>query len=146
MLKVHADKMTLQEQVDYIGERLNMQGQRCYDSTVKSCAYGNGKGHHCAVGWLLDTTNISLMQSEGGVVYLSEYYFKLIPENIINNNELFSALQYLHDSSYSKENLSERLKDFKVRFPKITLNHHWHSFLEKAEKAENTTIEECMYD
>ena len=57
--KEEVDKMTLQEAFDYAVQKIVEQGGRCIDNHM--CVYGNTRGMHCAVGWLLDENERSLI-------------------------------------------------------------------------------------
>ncbi len=130
MLKIHADKMTLQQQVDYIGEKLVMQGKRSYCEKDNACVYGTGQGQHCAVGWLLDTTNIDLMDFAGGILPLSQAHADKMPENIKSNLDLFSVLQCIHDASDTQKAL-QHFRRFQHKFPEINLNKNWSAFVNR---------------
>lgn len=133
MKKIHADKMTLQEQVDYIGERLAMQGKKCMaDEFIAMCAYGNGKGNHCAIGWLLDTTDEELMNWKEGVSGLVKEFKEKLPSSIYTNEYMFADLQTIHDNADDPiGSLCSSINSFKEKFPEITLNEHWYSFIKQ---------------
>jgi hypothetical protein len=58
------DAMTVQQAIDYSLDKLVKQGERCYNGN--DCMYGDEEGNHCAIGWLLDADNKSLMYNGGG--------------------------------------------------------------------------------
>ena len=64
---------TVQEACDYAVEKMVAQQGRCMREGKdgdETCAYGDGKGNHCAIGWLLDHDDPDLMKYEGSVVCL----------------------------------------------------------------------------
>ena len=110
MKKEVADAMSLQEFVDYIMGKLVEQGEMCYDSDTDSCAYGDGTGKHCAIGWGLDEDNKPLMTSESGVHCLVVHNQSLLkeglgiplPKHLCNHIDLFILLQEFHDNLATK--------------------------------------------
>lgn len=99
------EDMNLQQAFDYIMEKLVKQKVQCVDAQL-GCAYGNDKGQHCAIGWLLDPNNPDLMEKEGDVCDLiSEFraYGDLIPSVILDNPDVFANIQSFHDcESYQR--------------------------------------------
>jgi hypothetical protein len=98
MTKDQVDQMTLQQAMDYAVAKIVEQGGRCIDSDG-GCAYGNEKGQHCVVGWLLDETVNALMGFVGGVVDLTYQFPYSVPALIQNNSAAFEYLQDLHDGA-----------------------------------------------
>ena len=96
------DAMTVQQAIEYSLDKLVKQGERCISGGV--CLYGNGGGNHCAIGWLLEADNKSLMKLEGNVSGLIDEWEVFLPSLIINNQETFLILQGFHDA----ESLQER--------------------------------------
>jgi hypothetical protein len=94
------DAMTVQQAIDYSLDKLVKQGKRCANGN--DCMYGDGEGNHCAIGWLLDADNKSLMNDGGSVTGLADV--RTVPKLIINNQETFLILQGFHDA----ESLQER--------------------------------------
>jgi len=95
--KEDVDKMTLQEAMDYAIDKIVEQGGRCMSRSDR-CAYGNDKGQHCAVGWLLDEENEELMSYKGGVVELLGMFEGHVPELIEIEHRAFEDFQNLHDA------------------------------------------------
>jgi len=95
--KEDVDKMTLQEAMDYAIDKIVEQGGQCMIDD--NCAYGNNKGQHCAVGWLLDEDNEELMSYKGGVQLLL-YDDGDVPELIKIEHRAFEDFQNLHDAEY----------------------------------------------
>ena len=101
--KPNLDTCTLQEACDYAVAMIVKQGGRCmekgeYGYKQDFCVYGNDKGEHCAVGWLLDDTNDALMRFEGDVTELIGDSKISIPSLIHKNIDVFTSLQVFHDS------------------------------------------------
>jgi hypothetical protein len=90
---------TLEQVLREIAEALIAQGERC-TSTV-GCAYGNSKGQHCAIGFLLPEHSSTLMGFLGTVTCLIKLYmldeYEELRDFIEENLDAMSALQNLHD-------------------------------------------------
>lgn len=101
MLKEQADKMTVQELCDYAVEKIVQQGSRCMEGITGKCAYSDGKGKHCAIGWLLDHDAANWSMLNYGILILCETHtiVKEIPKPIRDNLYIFSALQGFHDKA-----------------------------------------------
>lgn len=97
--------MNLQQAVNYSVSKIVQQGSRCMRVTDVSadCAYGDGEGNHCSVGWLLDHNNGVLMAWDGSVNDLVKLF--PIPEVISSNIDVFRVLQLFHDAYTSKERM-----------------------------------------
>jgi len=95
------DKMTLQDACDYSVKKIVEQGGMCMDGcrVAPGCVYENSKGMHCAIGWLLDSSNSDLMEAEGGLSALIEVHKSQLPGLITDpdNEGAFSILQVFHD-------------------------------------------------
>lgn len=89
---------TLQEAMDYAVKKIVEQGYRCYDEEEDDCLYADGKGGHCAIGWLLDHNDAELMGYMGGVEDISNEFGKdRLPSLIYGNIYAFGWLQQFHD-------------------------------------------------
>jgi len=98
---------TLQEVSDEIAGKLIEQGSRCVRSENSEfpnadvrCAYSDGEGNHCAIGWLLDPKNEAVMSFGGGLDSMS--LAELISEEpnkefISENREALIVIQRIHD-------------------------------------------------
>jgi len=88
---------TLQQVSDELAETLINQGERCVG--VVGCVYGNGRGQHCAVGWLLPE-DPELMQFKGPLHDLIVEQTGLGPnESFLKKNVKFlDYIQSLHDA------------------------------------------------
>lgn len=95
--------MTVQEAVEYAVTQIVKQGGQCITKD-NYCMYADGKGKHCAIGWLL--TDERLMKHEGVLTSLIEGFPQLVPDLIKDNLEVFRTLQLFHDSG----NYSQRLE------------------------------------
>lgn len=132
MKKEAVDKMSLQEAMDYAINKLVEQGGRCIGRNDR-CVYGNDKGHHCAVGWLLDEDHEDLMRLTGGVLGLLGGFDEDVPELIEIEHLAFQAFQSLHDSHF-KDGESGRV-DFLTILRRehgvdTTTNPNWHRWVE----------------
>ena len=86
----------VQNACDYAVKKITEQGEQCIDD-YGNCSYGDGKGNHCAVGWIIDNANNKLMAFEGGITEMYAYYPEEVPPYIVSNLELFYILQCFHD-------------------------------------------------
>jgi len=109
MLKEDVDKMTLQEACDYSVNAIVKQGERCMQPADggETCAYGDGAGKHCAIGWLLDETDAELMESEMVITDLLHWCYEL-PNVVVSNEEAMVELQRFHDSALQENRESIR--------------------------------------
>ena len=93
--------MNLQESVDYVVKKIVEQGGQCREH--EKCMYGNDRGQHCAVGWLLDSTNEELMDFDEDVESLVISHHEEIPEIICLNVDVFDYIQRFHDGCAKNE-------------------------------------------
>jgi hypothetical protein len=131
MKKEDVDKMTLQEALDYSINKLVEQGGQCM--VESGCAYGNSKGQHCAVGWLLDEDNVKLMNYPGDVDGLVDVFKGDVPELIPLKRDVFQNFQNLHDSNYKKGTDSRAIyldSLNRIHGIDITTNPNWKKWLE----------------
>ena len=96
MKKEQADKMSVQGLCDYAVAKIVEQGERCVDHNGH-CMYSDGKGNHCALGWLLDEDDSELMDAASGAEGLIQDLPEKIPQIIKDNEYTFSLLQRFHD-------------------------------------------------
>jgi hypothetical protein len=92
------DAMTVQQAIEYSLDKLVKQGKRCVNGN--DCMYGDEEGNHCAIGWLLDADNKSLMCNGGAITDLDDV--RAVPKLIRDNIETFLFFQQFHDSFYTK--------------------------------------------
>ena len=90
------------------------QGERCISEDGSSCLYGNDKGQHCAVGFLLPEENGALMGFDEGVFDLAD--MGDIGGNstfIKNNKKELDVMQFMHDTKIKNTRLmqSKTLRD-----------------------------------
>ncbi len=92
---------TLTEVLVEIAGLLVKQGDRCMKGN--SCLYGNEKGQHCAVGFLLNDEDEKLMNLEFTDVIGLRYYELGPNQGFIDRNcHILSSLQQIHDNEYLK--------------------------------------------
>ena len=73
------------------------QGEPCIQDRI--CSFGNDKGQHCAVGFLLDEDNDGLMRSSVSLKDLPRYFELGINQDFIYKNELILVgCQCIHDA------------------------------------------------
>lgn len=94
MKEEQLNEMSLQEACDFAVLKIVGQGGKCL-SDEGNCAYGDGRGNHCAVGWLLDEEDGDLMSYRGTVNGLATSHD--LPSLITENKYAFRLLQYFHD-------------------------------------------------
>jgi hypothetical protein len=100
------DKMNVQELIDYSVRKLVEQKETCVhrreDEIKGCCAYGNNDGQHCGIGWLLDHSDRAMMDFRGYLSDLITEFGDKIPKLLIENADLFSTFQELHDTNRSR--------------------------------------------
>ena len=101
---------SLQQVSDAIAGKLIRQGGQCLDEDG-NCAYGDGKGNHCAIGWLLSETS-PLMNSGhtlSGLVETNSLEQEPNREFIIGNVGALFLIQSLHDSLLNRSGRCEKI-------------------------------------
>ncbi len=98
---MNIESCTLKEAIEYSLNKLIEQGGACMRHgdfhTTPFCAYSDGQGKHCAIGWLLDHKNYILMEFEGGVRELKNKFGFMLPRIINQEINVFNSFQYIHD-------------------------------------------------
>jgi len=97
--------------IDTIGKDIHQVSKEIFQALVKQgepcmfgeeCVYGNSRGQHCAVGFLLPENNQKLMDFEGSLKALinAPEIRSLGPnqEFIKKHFEVLNALQWIHDN------------------------------------------------
>lgn len=132
MSNFNVETASLQEAMDYAVMKIVEQGGRCL-SASGSCMYGNKKGQHCAVGWLLDENDQELMDaSEHAEALVKEY--GNIPQILVDNAEAFHDLQRFHDAKYKRER--EHYSDLLATVNNIdTSAPHWQQWVDMGKAA-----------
>jgi hypothetical protein len=112
MKNIDINTCTVQEACDYAMHKIVEQGGPCTDEMNALCVYGDNRGHHCAVGWLLNHDDENVMAFSGSVEELIDDMPEAVPEVIRNNSNAFQTLQQIHDfaspGTYSKTIIWER--------------------------------------
>jgi hypothetical protein len=96
---------TLQEVSDEIAAKLIEQGERSVRAThlgANRCAYSDGEGRHCAIGWLLNPRNGGAMSFVGGVggLRFGGFLSREPAESFINEHMgTLRIIQALHDNT-----------------------------------------------
>ena len=127
MKKENVDKMTLQQAMDYSINKLVEQGRRC--RIANECAYGNSKGQHCAVGWLLDEDNDDLMNAEGSIGLLMTDHRAALPKLMLENEAAFREFQNFHDSELRRYR-SHLLLEIEGYGIDVDANPNWKKWVE----------------
>lgn len=121
----------LQEALDYAVMKIVQQGGRSYeeDSPANGCMYSDGKGRHCAVGWLLDRSKPHLMQFQGSVSTLCYTYPDEVPYFIRENLGLFNNFQGFHDNTgvFARDREIKRLETV---YGVDTSKSHWKQWVD----------------
>ncbi len=94
--------MSLNKQAtfDFVAEKLLKQGKACTNGPW--CAYGDGKGNHCAVGWLLPEDDKELMEFTGNIYGLLQHFPDLRERLGIDSEQdeqFLRNLQRAHDDT-----------------------------------------------
>jgi hypothetical protein len=89
---------TIQQVSDEIAGKLIKQGKQCL--LGDGCAYGDGQGNHCGIGWLLEESNEAVMSSEGDLndLQLTHNDLGINDAFIRENYGVLGRIQGLHDS------------------------------------------------
>lgn len=96
-MKFDIENATVQEACDYAVQMLVKQGGRCLSYGGGGCAYGNRKGQHCAIGWLLDHDDDELMKYYSDLEGLFHDHRDALPQVVLDNPVVFEYLQAFHD-------------------------------------------------
>ena len=111
--------MSLQQVSDAIAGKLIKQGGRCIIREMvneighASCAYSDGAGNHCAIGWLLSESS-PLMQYSCSLAHLigvSGFDIEPNGEFIESNMRALGAIQILHDSNENRSQMSKSITE-----------------------------------
>lgn len=103
MKKEVANSLGLGQLLDYVADRLIEQKVRCMSrtgSTRGSCAYGDGAGNHCGVGWILDEENKGLMSAAGSLSSIISRYQAALPHTLIDDPTVWKFVQLMHDKTH----------------------------------------------
>jgi hypothetical protein len=103
---------TAKEVVDYVVQKINEQGDLCYDALLGVCMYRGPHARRCAAGWLIDDKDYK-PEFEGRPV-TDPTVAKCIPRKHLN---LVSGLQEIHDLSIRRglKFFNELANDLKTR-------------------------------
>lgn len=106
MKEINFSEMTRQELADYVVGKIVTQGKQCKDDS--SCMYSDGKGNHCAVGWVWPDPP----SNDDNIEFIADKYEDETPEFILENLDLFDSLQQFHDADKSahRERLMRKIK------------------------------------
>lgn len=130
-MEIDINTCTLQEAMDYAVQKIVAQGKQCMvdDDNANMCLYADGSGNHCAIGWLIDTTQFRAQSYEGGLALLLEDYPDVIPDLVDNNYAAFDLLQQFHDYSERNHRIHRRQK-LASEFGIDTTGSHWDQWVE----------------
>ena len=127
--------ITLQQAFDYAVENIVKQGKQCkvvipnesVSNKVFRCSYSDGRGNHCAVGWLApDHFELGRFRSS---VEDATYEFDDLPKIIYENRDAFTLLQEFHDMDtrvFRQQSLEEMQRDYGID----TSEPHWAAWVE----------------
>ena len=103
--------MSLQQVSDAIAGKVIAQGGRCMDRLTanSSCAYSDGNGNHCAIGWLLSESSPIMQHRAPLSAIIKVYEFNNEPnrEFILDNIDALINIQVLHDNPLLRVSRSE---------------------------------------
>lgn len=94
--EIDINKCTVQEACDYAMQHIVKQGGACLNEDG-DCSYGDDDGGHCAVGWLLNHDDDTMMHFRGDIHDLISEFSEDVPELIRENVGTFTILQHIHD-------------------------------------------------
>lgn len=110
------EETTIQECVDYSVKQIVKQGGQCLNVSG-DCAYGDGKGNHCGVGWLLDPDDRAMMEYSGSSNgLLTSLRAEFLPKVLTDNPKILDKLQDFHDATTLsfKDHAKEALEDLGI--------------------------------
>ena len=118
------DGKTFEEVCQEIADALVKQGGQCRNTVTNSCAYGNDKGQHCAIGWLLPDDRERLMGFSGGANTLITHFRDLGPNDawLREHKSRLMTIQRFHDKwrAYPTETLPDNVAEiFSEAFAKV---------------------------
>ena len=107
---------TLQQVSDEMAAKLIAQGKPCVTSNGDSCAYTDGKGNHCAIGWLLPDSDYIKDYMETITTMVANFSNEKLGSNasfLKEHVKELSQLQMLHDYDikYSREIHQESIQE-----------------------------------
>ena len=91
--------LSVQEALDYAVSQMVKQGGQCTAHDATYCAYADGHGHHCAIGWLMEFDEHEIYDYEMDVYELIDHDPKRVPQVVKGNIDIFSTLQDFHDAT-----------------------------------------------
>ena len=97
--------------IPFVAEKLAEQKLVCYFDG--GCSYGDGKGNHCLVGWLVnDNRKDAAASVEGGISTLLDIVPDALDERLPNITDkehcILGAFQSYHDEEYYSTRLGYR--------------------------------------
>jgi hypothetical protein len=99
---IYTEGKSLVEVVNEVVEAMIKQGCQSLSSNVNTlCAYGDSKGNHCAIGWLLPEKNHLMMDYNDSLQILVMDFENLGPNDsfIRENKSKLMELQGFHDTA-----------------------------------------------
>ena len=119
---------TVQEACDYAVKKIVEQGGRCMAG--RDCAYADGKGNHCAIGWLLpENTSQEVWDYVGDVEGLIVQRAPDLPEVVEKNLGTFKRLQDFHDLPAKVSRVSVR-RTLREVHGINTSGEHWQQWID----------------
>lgn len=104
--------MKLHDALVYATKKLVQQKHQCENNA--HCLYIDGKGNHCAIGWLLiDKDHPEIARFTGDVYTLCHAFPESVPEVVHENDDLFAIFQQFHDAdtARSRAHILQELRD-----------------------------------
>lgn len=128
MKKSEADKKTTKQLLRYVVTNLIKQEKQCIKDN--GCAYGDGQGNHCGVGWILDETNEELMNFRGSAKTLVERKnFKgKLPKTLTKDTLIWRYVQSIHDATSAKNEVLASARDL---YPEAFKSPLWTKYAER---------------
>lgn len=122
------EKMTIQEACDYAVKQIVTQGGQCRNGDNSDCAYSDGQGNHCVIGWLMDESNQDMMGYIGEVDDFIDCFEEELPPMILDNQNVLQCLQSFHDIQVL--GIREELKGNLTELGIDTTGEHWQQWVE----------------
>ena len=138
-MNIDINTCTVQEACDYAVQQMVKQGKPCFlPHSDGACAYADGHGNHCAIGWLLNHNNKELMSAGDAISELVHDGINGIPQIIHKNLSIFEKLQQFHDSASLRRLTPEMAKANLEQQGIDTSAPHWDEWMDIANEAKNS--------
>ncbi len=120
---------TVQEAMDYAVSKIVGQGGQCVRAEGRRCAYGDGRGRHCVIGWLMVEKTPEAMSYHKGVKDMARLHGRWLPRVVVGAKSAFASLQSFHDLS-CRLNRADMMQGLEKRHGIDTSSPHWQQWVD----------------